>query len=252
MPPLSNVEILSLLVRNHPHRSLKAIAEDAGIDSGNLHAGLSGRRKLSTEAILCVAAALGLKLVRHPDGSQALQLIPGTVLHVVQDAYDVSPVAKFVEQLSLSNPTWDVLSRAWGFAPPEKSAAPEKPTDEEVPGVYMLAIGRIQDSHIIVHLQWPTLRQALDDDQAHEKIMGTLGGKWPRDRHGFDNPVQKTDWIRVASGVESSDALDKRLKLSKSEQPDLLEWISVLQSIIGSGMSPSAALKLVKAGSNER
>lgn len=250
MPPLSNVEILSLLVRNHPHRSLKAIAEDAGIDSGNLHAGLSGRRKLSTEAILCVAAALGLKLVRHPDGSQALQLIPGTVLHVVQDAYDVSPVAKLVEQLSLSTPTWDVLSRAWGFAPAEKFAAPEKPTDEEVPGVYMLAIGRIQDSHIIVHLQWPTRRQAMDDDQVHEKIIETLGGKWIR--YGFENPVQKTDWIRVASGVESSDALDKRLKLSKSEQPDLLEWISVLQSIIGSGMSPSVALNLVKARSNEQ
>lgn len=245
MPPLNNVEILSLLVRNHPHRSLKAIAEIAGIDSGNLHAALAGRRKLSTEAIRSVAAALGLQHLLHPDGSEELQLVPGTVLHVVQDAYDVSAVATLVKELCQRTPTWDVLSKAWGFATPEKQPA------EEDPGVYTLIIGRIQDSHIIVHLHWPTRRQALDDDQAHKKIMETLGGEWPRDRHGFDNPVQKTEWIRVASGVESSDALDKRLKLSKSEQPDLLEWISVLQSLVASGMSPRAIRNWVHAKSNQ-
>lgn len=246
MPPLNNVEILSLLVRNHPHRSLKAIAEIAEIDSGNLHAALAGRRKLSTEAIRCVAAALGLQHLLHPDGSEELQLVPGTVLHVVQDAYDVSAVAKLVKQLCQRAPTWDVLSKAWGFANPEKQP------DEEDPGVYVLIIGRIQDSHIIVHLHWPTRRQALDDDQAHKKIMETLGGKWRRNGDGFDNPVPKTDWIRLASGVESSDALDKRLNLGKSEQPDLLEWISVLQSLVASGMSPRAIRHWINAKSNER
>lgn len=245
-PPLSNVEILSLLVRNHPHRSLRTIAEIAGIDSGNLHASLSGKRKLSTEAIRSVAAALGLQHLLHPDGSEELQLVPGTVLHVVHDAYDVSAVATLVNQLCQRAPTWGVLSRAWGFANVEKQP------DEEDPGVYTLIIGRIQDSHIIVHLQWPTRRQALDDDQAHKKIMETLGGEWPRNGVGFDNPVQKTDWIRVVSGVESSDALDKHLHLGKSEQPDLLDWISVLQSLVASGMSPRAIRNWVHTKSNER
>lgn len=244
MPPLNNVEILSLLVRNHPHRSLKAIAEIAGIDSGNLHAALAGRRKLSTEAIRCVAAALGLQHLLHPDGSEELQLVPGTVLHVVQDAYDVSAVATLVKQLCQRAPTWDVLSRAWGFATPEKQPA------EEEPGIYMLVIGRIQDSHIIVHLQWPTLRQAMDDDQAHDKMVETLGGEWRAG--GFNAIRNKTDWIRVAAGVESSDALDKHLHLGKSEQPDLLEWISVLQSLVASGMSPRAIRNWINAKSNER
>ena len=231
-------EILEFLARHQTHRSVKSIAELAGVDGGNLHASLSGRRPLPLDTIRRVGAAVGLK-VANPDGDAAqLELVPDTVMHLEVKVSEVSQLALVLHALTPMPVKWRSISKLWA------ELVDTSGSDDERPGVYSLALARLPQGYVVIHLVWPSLREAQDSSQTYTQIQQQLGGCW---MSKLDTGLSASDtlWIRLRAGLESVRSLDKLL--GAPPEPTGEEWAQMLLNISRRGLTPNNVIEFLEA-----
>jgi hypothetical protein len=231
-------EILEFLVRHQTHRSVKAIAEFAGVDTGNLHACLSGRRPLPAITIRRVGAAVGLKVANPEERDPQLELVPDTVMHLEVKLSEISVLAQILRALTSATVTWRCVSALWSEVVEVSAATLEQP------GVYSLALGRLPQGYVVLHIFWPSLREAQESNLTFSKIQEHLGGTWISEA---DTGLSASDtlWIALRAGMGSVRSLDKLLGVSA--EPTGEDWARMLLSITSRGLTPDIVLGLVES-----
>ena len=227
-------DVLYFVTRHQPHRSVKAIAELAGVDSGNLQSSLAGRRQLPLEGVRRVGAAVGLRVLKNEGKSLQLELVPDTVMHLEVNVADVSTLAQVLQTLTPVSAKWWSISGLW------QELAEPSGTDENLPGVYTLAIAKFPRGYVVVHLLWPSLRDAMDSVETYDLIQMQLGGSWISK---INNGLSASDtlWIRLRAGFESVKSLDKLL--GEPSEPALEDWVEMLSAISRRGLTPENVIK---------
>ena len=229
-------EILEFLARHQTHRSVKSIAELAGVDGGNLHASLSGRRPLPLDTIRRVCAAVGLK-VANPEGqTPQLELVADTVMHLEVQVSEVPQLALVLHTLTPMPVKWRSVSKLW------TELVDTSGVDDEQPGVYSLALARLPQGYVVIHVVWPSLREAQDSSRTYSQIQEQLGGCW---MSKLDEGLSASDtlWIRLRAGLESVRSLDKLL--GAQQEPTGEEWAQMLLNISRRGLTPNNVMELL-------
>jgi hypothetical protein len=236
--PLIAREILDYVARHQPYRSVKAISEIAGLDGGNLHGSLGGRRLLPLDTVRRVSAALGLRVANKDGETLRLELMNDTVLHLEVNVADVFMLTQVLQALNPLPVKWRSISKTWA----ELVESPG--VDESRPGVYTLALARFPQAYVVVHLAWPTLRDAIDSVETYELIQTQLGGSWISK---INNGLSASDtlWIRLRAGFESVKSLDKLL--GEPSEPTLEDWVEMLSAISRRGLTPESVIKTLEA-----
>lgn len=232
--PLIAREILDYVARHQPFRSVKAISEIAGLDGGNLHASLGGRRLLPLDTVRRVSAALGLRVANKDGETVRLELMPDTVLHLEVNVADVFMLTQVLQTLNPVPVKWRSISKGWA----ELVESPG--VDENRPGVYTLALARFPQAYVVVHLSWPSLRDAIDSVDTYDSMQAQLGGSW---LSKLVNGLSASDtlWIRLRAGFESVRSLDKLL--GAPSEPTLEDWVEMLATISRRGLTPENVVK---------
>ena len=238
---LSSLDVLHHLARQHPFRSLKALSDVAGINSGNFHASLSGRRALPAIGVRRLAAALGMRITASEDATSELQVVPGSLIHLELNINDLPASVEVLQAVLPAAPTWHLISKLWTDLP--DVATPQ----EDQKGVYALAFGRVQQSYVVLHLRWPSLKDAIENTASYEKLRSTLGGTWATE-DVLGQSVSDTAWIRLVSGLESVQSLDRFF--AYPTKPDLRDWANMLVAVDNAGLTPKAVLAMVSTQPN--
>lgn len=232
--PLTAREVLDFVARHQPHRSVKALAELAEVDGGNLHASLAGRRQLPVDTVRRLGAALGLRVTKSEADSLQLELMPDTVMHLEVKVSDVSMLASVLQKLTPAIASWRSISKLW-------SDLVEISTDDEaLPGIYTLVAARFPQGYVVVHLAWPSLRAAIDSVHTYELMQAQLGGSWSTK---LENGISASEtlWIRLRAGFESVRSLDKFFGVPA--EPTLEDWVEMLSTISRRGLTPEKVIQ---------
>lgn len=225
--------LLQFFAKRHPGRSQKSLAELADLDPGNIQASLNGRRALAPENVPLIAASLGLRYTRSDADGGRLALAQDCVAQVEVPLDELDLLDAVVRCIASSPPRWLLISKLW--AP----GVAEDDTDESVPGVYTLLIGRLSDSYLIVHLNWPSLKEAIEQTDICMQLSKKLYGVWDRDQ-GQGLTVSHAHWIRLAAGVVGTRSLDKLF--GDEVRPTLSEWANLLLALDAKGATPQSVL----------
>lgn len=225
--------LLQFFAKRHPGRSQKSLAELADLDPGNIQASLNGRRALAPENVPLIAASLGLRYTRSDTDGGRLALEQDCVAQVEVPLDELGLLDAVVRCITSGPPRWVLVSKLWA------QGVVEDDTDESVPGVYTLLIGRISESYLIVHLRWPSLRDAIEQSDICAKLSKMLYGSWGRDQ-GPGMSVSSAHWIRLAAGVVGTRSLDKLF--GDEVRPTLSEWANLLLALDAKGATPQSVL----------
>ncbi|MBD9401001.1 hypothetical protein [Comamonas sp. CMM02] len=225
--------LLQFFAKRHPGRSQKSLAELADLDPGNIQASLNGRRALAPESVPLIAASLGLKYKSTDADGGHLALEQDCVAQVEVPIEELGLLDAAVRCITSGPPRWILISKLWA------QGVVEDGTDESVPGVYTLLIGRISESYLIVHLRWPSLRDAIEQSDICVKLSKMLYGSWDRDQ-GLGMSVSSAHWIRLAAGVVGTRSLDKLF--GDEVRPTLSEWANLLLALEAKGATPQSVL----------
>lgn len=225
--------LLQFFAKRHPGRSQKSLAELADLDPGNIQASLNGRRALAPENVPLIAASLGLRYTRSDTDGGRLALEQDCVAQVEVPLDELGLLDAVVRCITSGPPRWILVSKLWA------QGVVEDDTDESVPGVYTLLIGRISESYLIVHLRWPSLRDAIEQSDICAKLSKMLYGSWDRDQ-GPGMSVSSAHWIRLAAGVVGTRSLDKLF--GDEVRPTLSEWANLLLALEAKGATPQSVL----------
>lgn len=225
--------LLQFFAKRHPGRSQKSLAELADLDPGNIQASLNGRRALAPENVPLIAASLGLRYTRSDTDGGRLALEQDCVAQVEVPLNELGLLDAVVRCITSGPPRWILVSKLWA------QGVVEDDTDESVPGVYTLLIGRISESYLIVHLRWPSLRDAIEQSDICAKLSKMLYGSWDRDQ-GPGMSVSSAHWIRLAAGVVGTRSLDKLF--GDEVRPTLSEWANLLLALEAKGSTPQSVL----------
>lgn len=238
MKPIAPHDVRSLLqffAKRHPGRSQKSLAELADLDPGNIQASLNGRRALAPENVPLIAASLGLRYTRSDADGGRLAVAQDCVAQVEVPLDELDLLDAVVRCIASSPPRWRLITKLW--AP----GVVEDDTDESVPGVYTLLIGRISEGYLIVHLNWPSLKEAIEQTDICDQLSKKLYGVWDRDQgQGQGLTVSHAHWIRLAAGVVGTRSLDKLF--GDEVRPTLSEWVSLLLALEADGATPQSVL----------
>lgn len=233
--PLSARDVLSFVARHQTHLSVKAIAAIAGIDGGNLHASLTGRRPLPGEALRRVAAAVGLQVASKEGEPLMLELAPDTMINLEIEVADTPVLADVLGALTPEHPEWCLMSVLWtGLVDVDGGS-------DEQPGVYSIAIARYPRSYAVIHLCWPALRPAVESDEATSAIKRQLGGHWSESQAGLGFSASDRLWIRLRAGLETAKTLDNFFGLKA--EPTGEQWAAMLMAISKRGLTPAEVLQ---------
>lgn len=225
--------LLQFFAKRHPGRSQKSLAELADLDPGNIQASLNGRRALAPENVPLIAASLGLKYTSTDADGGHLVLEQDCVAQVEVPIEELGLLDTVVRFITSGPPRWILVSKLWA------QGVVEDDTDESVPGVYTLLIGRISESYLIVHLRWPSLRDAIEQSDFCAKLSKKLYGSWDRDQ-GPGMSVSSAHWIRLVAGVVGTRSLDKLF--GDEVRPTLSEWANLLLALEAKGATPQSVL----------
>lgn len=225
--------LLQFFAKRHPGRSQKSLAELADLDPGNIQASLNGRRALAPENVPLIAAALGLRYTRSDTDGGRLALEQDCVAQVEVPLDELGLLDAVVRCITSSPPRWRLISKLWVPGVAEDDA------DESVPGVYTLLIGRISESYLIVHLKWPSLKEAVEQTDICMQLSKKLYGIWARDQ-GQGMSVSSAHWIRLTAGVVGTRSLGKLF--GDEVRPTLSEWANMLLALEAKGATPQSVL----------
>lgn len=199
---------ISFFARNHAFHSVKRIGDLTGLDGGNLHSALAGKRKLPLNVLRTVAAVLGLRIESKDGEKLQLEIQSDSIIHLEINADERAELALLLESLTPGLVSWKSVVRATAA---ESTA---------VPGVYFLAIAKLANSYVVVHVKTPS-------DQASQKAE-------------FDVLATDAEWLRLRAGLVSSTALDTIF--GKTAEPGLADWAQLLLTLSRKGITPTEVL----------
>lgn len=232
-------ETLEFVVRHCLHRSIKAIAATAGADTGNLHASLAGRRPLPPETARRVAAAVGLR-TQEENGVMGLKIVPNTILNLEVPVDKLPQLANALRALGNPSPSWRLVSGLWS----DLYEFSEGDEVEAQPGVYTIAVGRMQNSHILVHINWPSLSSVFAALKTPAGIKEQLGGHWDKADPEPGLSFGDVPWIRMRSGLCAAPELDALFGVAKA-QPTGEDWARLLATASQQQFTPDEIIQML-------
>lgn len=222
--------LLQFFAKRHPCRTQKALARLAEIDAENIQASLAGRRTLAAESVPLIAAALGL---RYDADEGVLTLAQECVAQVEVSLEELDLLDAVVRSVTSGPPRWVVISKLWVPGTVDDGA------DESAPGIYTLLIGRIAESYLVVHLIWPSLRDAIDQGDFSADLSTKLYGSWDLNQ-GPGISVSAALWLRLRAGVIGTRFLDSLF--GDKVRPTISEWANLLLALEAKGATPQSVL----------
>ncbi len=221
---MNALHALEYLAKHTAFKTVTGIAQAAGVDTSNFHACLARKRPWPKSMVSRVACALGLQVVQlEPDVN--LEIAPQSVIHVAVPGEELPQLAEVLDTAAKGVKSW--LMRVPVETPPAGA-------------VQAMAMARVLTSYLVLHITWGSTDSAVDGIDQLPKV---LPGVWLE-----SNPdvgavsLTSPEWIRLRSGLESINALDRRFGVQQAPRGE--EWAHMLLDVSKLGLSPAELTKL--------
>lgn len=222
---MSPREILAFVISHTALKSFNALSRVSGMDPGNLHGRLTGKRPLPTGIAQRVAAAIGLEAMGDDDNLQ-IRLVRGAVLNLEVEGTELQQLSELMTALG-GGTTWLFVGR---MTEPE----PGEPA-------HML-IARQSDSYVVVSVRWPSIESAIE---GYDTVREKLAGIWLQETNDdFVLSTGSSEWIRLRAGVESTRTLDRMFEVPTP--PTVEEWARMLLELSRQGFRPEEITALTR------
>lgn len=222
---MSPREILAFVISHTALKSFNALSRVSGMDPGNLHGRLTGKRPLPAGIAQRVAAAIGLEAMGDDDNLQ-IRLVRGAVLNLEVEGTELQQLSELMTALG-GGTTWLFVGR---MSEPE----PGEPA-------HML-IARQSDSYVVVSVRWPSIESAVE---GYDTVREKLPGIWLQETNDdFVLSTGSSEWIRLRAGVESVRSLDQMFQVPTP--PTVEQWARMLVEMSRLGIRPVEITELVR------